>query len=142
DAINVVARSPYLVMWSRLGPHDATRLDTALYPERTTFEYWGHAASILPLAEYAYYRSRMLSSEFMWKHLRAWMHTKPPVLQTVLDAIRDRGPMSSAEFERPAGARRTDPWDWYGPKDTRRALDVLWTTGALMVHSRRAGQKV
>ena len=143
DAINVVARSPYLVLWSRIGPFDPTLLDAALWPGRLVFEYWSHAASIVPMADYAYYRPRMLAArEHMWRGIREWMDANPGVLHSVLDVIRERGPMASADFERPAGGRRAEPWDWYGPKATRRALEALWTTGELMVHSRRAGQKV
>jgi uncharacterized protein len=143
DAINVVARSPYLVLWSRLGPFEPALLDAALWPGRAVFEYWSHAASIVPMADYAYYRPRMLAArEHMWRGIREWMEANPGVLRSVLDAIRDRGPMASADFERPADGRRAAPWDWYGPKATRRALDALWSMGELMVHSRRAGQKV
>lgn len=142
DAIGVVARSQYLVLWSRLGAYDAALLDAALYPERATFEYWSHAASIVPLAEYPFYRPRMLrAKETMWRGLREWMARNPGVLEETLGLIRERGPLASADFERPADARRAGPWDWYGPKEHRRALEVLWTTGDLMIHSRRAGQK-
>ena len=52
------------------------------------------------------------------------------------------GPLASADFERPNDGRRAQAWDWYGLKETRVALEVLWTLGELMVHSRRGGQKV
>ena len=143
DAINVVARSPYLVLWSRLGAFDPAALDEALHPRRRVFEYWSHAASIVPMAEYAYYRPRMLAyREHMWRGLREWIEANPTTLGAVLAAIRVRGPLASADFERPPDAGRTAPWDWYGPKETRRALEALWTMGELMVHSRRRGQKV
>lgn len=143
DAINVVARSPYLVLWSRLGPYAPALLDAALSLDRAVLEYWSHAASIVPMAEYAYYRPRMLAyREHMYRGLREWMDASPGVLRLVLDTIRERGPLASADFERPTDGRRAGPWDWYGPKETRRALEALWTAGDLMVHSRRGGQKV
>lgn len=78
DAISVVARSQYLVLWSRLGAYDAALLDAALYPERATFEYWSHAASIVPLAEYPFYRPRMLrAKETMWRGLRSGWRATP-----------------------------------------------------------------
>ncbi|MDQ3855082.1 MAG: winged helix DNA-binding domain-containing protein [Chloroflexota bacterium] len=143
DAINVVARTQYLVLWSRLGVHERSLLDELLCPERSTFEYWSHAASIVPMADYRYYRPRMLDAERqLWVGLRRWMEEHPHVLESTLATVRERGPMTSAEFERPPDARRAHAWDWYGPKASRRALEVLWTTGDLMVHSRRSGQKV
>src|SRR5438094_6253006 len=43
DTIHVVARSPYLVLWSRLGDYDPLWLDELL-AEGKLFEYWSHAA--------------------------------------------------------------------------------------------------
>jgi uncharacterized protein YcaQ len=70
------------------------------------------------------------------------MVRNPDTLRRTLEAVRERGPVASADFERPPDGRRSGPWDWHGPKESRRALEVLWTIGDLMVHSRRAGQKV
>ena len=78
----------------------------------------------------------------LWDDYLRWREEHPDVVQKTLEAIRERGPLGSADFERPANAKKTKPWDWYGPKETRVALDALWMTGELMVHSRRAGQKV
>ncbi len=144
DTISVVERSQYLVLWSRLGAYDATLLDAVLHPHRDTFEYWGHAASILPMSDYHYYRPKMLAYlEHLYSQDVDWMQQNPEVVAQTLEMIRERGPMASADFERPADGRRATAWDWHGPKDSRRALAVLWTTGDLMVHSRRAGgQKV
>ncbi|HEY7851276.1 MAG TPA: crosslink repair DNA glycosylase YcaQ family protein, partial [Ktedonobacterales bacterium] len=105
---------------------------------------WSHAASIAPMSDYPYYRADMLRSaqSRLWEDLRAWMQEHPDAIQRTIETIRDKGPMASADFESPEGMRRMERWEWYGPKESRRALDVLWTLGDLMVHSRRAGQKV
>jgi uncharacterized protein YcaQ len=144
DTINVVRRTQYLVLWSRLGAYDDALLDEVLYPRRLTFEYWSHAASIVPMSDYPHYRAAMLRATdgALWGEYRHWRDEHPDVIQRTLEAIRERGPLGSADFERPANATRTKPWDWYGPKESRVALDVLWMTGEIMVHSRRAGQKV
>ena len=143
DTISVVERSQYLVPWSRLGPYDPALLDALLYPHRDTFEYWSHAASIVPMSDYVYYRLRMLrAAEDMWTGNQDWMARNPEVLQQTLQTVRERGPLASADFERPSDDRRAEAWDWYGVKESRRALQILWTLGDLMVHSRRAGQKV
>src|SRR5687768_18119646 len=59
DTINVVARSPYLVLWSRLGDYDPRWLEELL-AEGALFEYWSHAACFLPIEDYPLYRPRML----------------------------------------------------------------------------------
>ena len=55
DTINVIARSPYLVLWSRLGDYDPRWLEDLL-TEGALFEYWSHAACFLPIEEYPLYR--------------------------------------------------------------------------------------
>lgn len=142
DTISVVARTQYLVLWSRLGAYRQRLLDEALHPRRDIFEYWSHAASIVPMADYPYYRSEMLRGTMhLWDTLRQWMADNPEAIQRTMEAIRERGPLASADFENTSRERRAEPWEWYGPKESRRALDILWTKGDLMIHSRRAGQK-
>lgn len=144
DTISVVERSQYLVLWSRLGAYDPSLLDALLYPRRTVFEYLSHAASIVPMRDYAYYRPDMLHArdDHPYVDVRDWLTNGHAALLETLETIRANGPMASSAFEAPEDARRAGPWDWYGPKESRRALETLWTSGDLMIHSRRAGQKV
>lgn len=144
DTISVVARSQYLVLWSRLGPYDPTLLDALHSPHRRVFEYWSHAASIVPMSDYPYYRATMLQAAeaHLWADLRTWMRENSAVLKETRARIRKHGPLASADFERDPSATRATPWDWYGPKESRKALDVLWTMGELMISNRRGGQKV
>ena len=58
DTISVVARSPYLVLFSRLGAYEPKWLDELL-AEGALFEYWSHEACFLPIEDYALYRHRM-----------------------------------------------------------------------------------
>jgi uncharacterized protein YcaQ len=143
DTISVVERSQYLVLWSRLGPYDADHLDALIYPHRALFESWRHAASIVPMRDYRYHHMpRELKMAHLWKGDREWIAAKPEVLARTLVAIRERGPLASVEFERaPDDLPPELPWAWYG-KESRRALQILWTLGDLMVHSRRGSQKV
>lgn len=143
DTINVVRRSQYLVLWSRLGAYDESHFDALLYPDRAIFEYWCHAASILPMSDYALYRALMVDADrLLYDDYRDWAEKHPEIVAKTVNAIRERGPLASADFERPNDGRRAQPWDWYGLKETRVALEVLWTLGELTVHSRRGGQKV
>ena len=59
DTISVVARSPYLVLFSRLGHYDPAWLD-ALLAEGALFEYWAHEACFVPVEDYRLLRHRML----------------------------------------------------------------------------------
>jgi uncharacterized protein YcaQ len=135
DTISVVARSQYLVMLSRIGPFDPTDLDALLYPDRRLFEGWAHAACLIPAEDYAHFAPAILACR---EHpLQPWLARrlgdKPQeTLDTVLTEIRERGPLSSRDFEDPRDRRGTW-WDW---KPAKTALEILFTQGYLMVDRR------
>src|SRR5918996_2751717 len=59
DSSNVVARSHELVLHARAGAHDRAAFDRVVYRRRAGFEYWGHAASFLPMAQFRLCLPRM-----------------------------------------------------------------------------------
>ena len=61
DSINVVARSHELVLAARAGAHRPDLFERVVYGERAGFEYWGHAASFLPIEAYRLFLQRMRS---------------------------------------------------------------------------------
>ena len=99
DSINVVARAHYLTLFSRFGGYDPASLDRLVYRRRLLFEYWAHAACLIPMADFPAWRRVMLEYGY---HARSW-GTYPKrdlqVLDLVEGAIRDRGPLGSADFE-------------------------------------------
>src|SRR5258708_25831930 len=62
DSVNILARNHLLVPFSRVGPYSVDALHAAIYRDRRGFEYWGHQASWLPMAEYRYFLPRMMRS--------------------------------------------------------------------------------
>ncbi len=134
DTIHVVARSPYLVLWSRLGSYEPGWLD-ALLAEGAIFESWSHAACFLPIEDYGLYRRRMLDNTARY---RAWLAAHPEVVERVLGHIREHGATRAAAFERTDG-RAGAWWDW---KPEKQALECLFTTGELMIARREQFQRV
>jgi uncharacterized protein len=128
DSIAVVARSPYLVLWSRLGPYDPLWLDELL-AEGALFEYWSHAASFIPIEDYGLYRRFMLDGR---EKTRAWMTAHPEEIGRVMARVREGGEVRSAEFERTDG-RAGGWWEW---KPEKRALEHLFAAGELMISRR------
>ncbi len=61
DTINVVARSPYLVLFSRLGLYDARWLEEWL-AEGAIFECWAHEACFAPSADFELHRHHLSGS--------------------------------------------------------------------------------
>ena len=49
DSVNIVSRPQYVVPYSRLGPYDPGLVNAIAYTDRRWFEYWGHAASLIPI---------------------------------------------------------------------------------------------
>ena len=134
DTIHVVARSPYLVLWSRLGSYEPHRLDELL-AEGAIFEYWAHAACFLPIEDYGLYRRRMLDGNARY---RDWLAAHPEVVERVLGRVREHGETRSAEFERTDG-RAGAWWDW---KPEKLALECLFMTGELMIARRERFQRI
>ncbi len=138
DTIHVVARSPYLVLWSRLGPYQPRWLDELL-AEGALFEYWAHEACFLPIEDYPLFRHRMLDPSGMgWKYREEWVAKHRADLDRVLDHIRRHGPVRSADFHRD-DRRAGGWWEW---KIEKRALESLFTAGELMIARREKFQRV
>ncbi len=138
DTISVVARSPYLVLWSRLGQYEPRLLDELL-TEGAIFEYWAHEACFLPIEDFKLYRHRMLNAESMgWKYCATWANEHRREIEAVLAHIRERGAVRSADFVRQDG-KAGGWWEW---KTEKRVLETLFTMGELMIARRQNFQRV
>jgi len=139
DTIHVVARSPYLVLFSRLGDFSPQWLDEHL-AEARLFEYWSHEACFLPVEQFGLMRYKMLDPSGMgWKYAAEWHEQNRPDIERLLARIRAEGPVRSADFAREDGVKGNGWWD---RKPEKRHLEVLFTTGDLMVSERRNFQRV
>ncbi|KAB7897714.1 hypothetical protein GA565_17960 [Rouxiella sp. S1S-2] len=138
DTISVVARSPYLVLFSRLGEYPPEWLESTLF-EQKIFEYWAHEACFIPIEDYRLLRHRMLDPHKMgWKFNQAWFDEHQTDIQALLKHISTHGPVRSADFK--AEKRATSGWwDW---KPHKKHLETLFTRGDLMVVERRNFHRV
>lgn len=138
DTINIVARSPYLVLFSRLGHYQPDWLDNALR-QGELMEYWAHEACFLPRRDFALVRHRMLSPDNMgWKYRQAWMQEHAEEIEQLIAHIQENGPVRSADFEHPRKGS-SGWWEW---KPHKRHLEGLFTAGKVMVIERRNFQRV
>lgn len=136
DTINVVARAPYHILWSRLGNFEPYWLDE-LHAEGHLFEYWAHAACFLPIEDYPIYRRVMLDDRVGWDNIKQWGRENKQVLDQVMDHIRQHGAVKSSDFERPKNGGGW--WNW---KVEKVALECLFTKGDLMIARRDKFQRV
>jgi len=139
DTINVIERSHYLVMWSRTGPYRRELLDKLLFPDRKVFEYWAHAACIIPFEYYRYFIHSIKEHQESTKdQAEKWLGNREYLLDEVLKKIRKNGPMSSKDFADERKERGRGWWDW---KPAKIALELLFWGGRLMVDHREKFQR-
>lgn len=138
DTINIVARSPYLVLFSRIGNFPQSWLDDALL-KGDLIEYWAHEACFLPRADFSLIRHRMLNPERMgWKYRPEWMVENADEIEKLLEHIENNGPVRSVDFEHPRKGA-SGWWEW---KPHKKHLEGLFTAGKVMVVERRNFQRV
>jgi uncharacterized protein len=134
DSINVLERAHYLTLWSRFGPYDRARLDVLVYRRRVLFEYWAHAACLVPTSAMPWWRRAMLDYRVGHTGWSDWLKRNTRTLRQVQEAIARNGPMANADFE---GSRPRSAAGWWNWKPVQHALHYLWMSGALAIHSRR-----
>jgi uncharacterized protein len=136
DSVNVLARGHYLTLFGRLGPYPLELVDKAAwYAPRRLFEYWGHEASLLPVAIQPLLRWRMQRAhDDAWGSMRRVAQERPDLVERVLAEVGERGPMAASEMEE-VGSRRGEPWwSW---SDTKRAFEFLFWSGLITAARRR-----
>lgn len=136
DTISVVNRSPYFVLWSRLGNYDLTWLED-IHREGQLFEYYAHAACFIPIEQYPIFRTDMGSIDFSWRHSEKYFHEHQELVQKLLQYIKENGAVRSADFSSD-GKKSNGWWDW---KEEKIALENLWSRGDLMVAYRKGFQR-
>jgi len=138
DTIHVVARSPYLVLFARLGDYPPAWLDE-LVASAALFEVWAHEACIAPIEDHGLHR-RSLETRDHWfmNRARALSKTQAHGMRALLEHIRANGPVKAADFESP---RRAKP-GWWGWKKEKAWLEAWLALGELMVARRERFQRV
>jgi uncharacterized protein YcaQ len=133
DTISVLARSHELVAYARLGAVGRDRVEATYWGHGRAFEYWSHAACILPMASYplfAFRRRGIRARPDRWGAREA-------AVDTVRRALADRGPLTATEL---GGARRQSGWwNWSEAKD---AVEWMLAIGEVAVTDRRSWKRV
>jgi uncharacterized protein YcaQ len=123
DTISVLARSHELVAYARLGPIGRDAVEAAYWPATRpkTFEYWAHAACILPIEDWPYYawRRRAITARG-----QRWHQVSERACDEVLARLRAEGPLTATQL---GGAKAGGPWwDW---SEVKIAAEWLLDTG-------------
>jgi hypothetical protein len=136
DTISVLARSHELVAYARLGPVGRDTVENAYWPAKkpTTFEYWAHAACILPIADWPYYAMRRRA---ITARGQRWHKVSEDTCEVVLARLRDEGPLTATQL---GGAKAGGPWwDW---SEVKIAAEWLLDTGRAVCVRRTGWRRI
>ncbi len=145
DPISAVARSPLLVLWSRLGQYKQEALDDLLWQQRQLFEYWAHEASIVLTEDYPIHahwmRSRGTRQRPWPPKFAAWLAENTKTKSAILTELRRSGPLLARDLSQAMSNT------WRGsplPTGTTisHVLYSLWLKGKVLVARRTGGHRV
>lgn len=144
DSVNVLVRSHYLPVYSRVGAYSREALDEkslAGGPKRALFEYWAHEASLLPLEFHPLMRWRMKRAAAgigIYGGISKFAAENPDYIRAVIAEIGRRGPLAASELDDP-GTRSGPWWGWHKGKT---ALEYLFWTGEVTTSHRRGFERI
>ncbi|GAA2511022.1 crosslink repair DNA glycosylase YcaQ family protein [Streptomyces thermolineatus] len=136
DTISVLARSHELVPYARLGAVGREAVESAYWSGGRSFEYWSHAACVLPVEEWPYFAFRRRARRARG-HRWHMLKDKQRSCAEVLARLRSDGPLTSTDL---GGAKNGGPWwDW---SETKIAVEWLLDTGEVVCAQRRGWKRV
>ena len=149
DTLQVVRRAHYLTLWSRLGTYDPDHLDTLLFDDGSTspdnnrrlFEYWTHAACIIPLTQYPNLMPMMRrhkSGGAGWRRTWAQDPENSRLLESIFAEIQVNGPSRPSDFR----TERKQSGTWWNWDAAKIALEHLYNVGDLAISNRVNFQRI
>ncbi|MEU1851928.1 crosslink repair DNA glycosylase YcaQ family protein [Streptomyces sp. NPDC019990] len=134
DTISVLARSHELVPYARLGAVGRRTVENAYWKDTHAFEYWSHAACILPVEEWPHFAFRRRA----YRDRPQWNQDLPAgAYDQVIKQLHSEGPLTATEL---GGAKKTnDWWDWSGSKV---AVERALMYGEVVCVERRGWKRV
>lgn len=139
DTIHVVNRSPYWVLWSRLGQYPMPWLDQLL-ADGDLCECWAHEACFAPRSwlpmQYRLIADRVHTTKTRWA--QQLIDTHPDAADAMVALVRARGQVRSSDFKRGDGKRGT----WWAWSHEKSLLEALFAVGKLTVSHRERFQRV
>jgi uncharacterized protein YcaQ len=141
DSVNVLVRSHYLPAFSRIGAYDRAALDKLGHRgPRALFEYWGHEASLLPVALHPLFRWRMArATEHAWGRMRRIAKKQPSLLDDILALVREKGPLTASDVGLGEAKKRKGWWEW---SEAKTAIEFLFWSGQVTSAARRGFERL
>jgi uncharacterized protein YcaQ len=143
DSVNVLMRAHYMPLFSRLGAYEPGLLDAVAWTgrRRALFEYWGHEASLIPLALHPFMRWRMARAQRLgglYSSLADFARERPEFVEAIYREVEARGQVAASDIDRANHAGSA----WWGWTDTKAALEFLFWSGRIATATRRGFERV
>jgi uncharacterized protein len=135
DPISKVLQPHWLILWSRLGQYKREELEKLRWEDRSLFEYWAHAASIVLTEDYPIHAAYMREKRDSGK---TWLdeHDLHDLREQMLNRMRAEGSVQPRDFER--NGRTAEQFSgWTSNDAVNRLIQFLWTTGEITVAERK-----
>lgn len=139
DTISVLARSHELTAYARFGPLSRSQIEDAYWGrtkdgEPRHFEFWSHAASILPIEHWPLYSFRRRANTAKgW----SWFSEHKKSTKAVIARLRSEGPLTASQL---GGAKKGGEWwDW---SDTKIAVEHALFRGEVVCTNRQSWRRV
>lgn len=141
DPIRKVERTHLLVLWSRLGNYNIDELEKLRWEDNSLFEYWAHAASIVPTQDYPIHHVYMRQIQQSPK-LKTWLdeHNLHDLRQQMLNKMRHQGALGTNDFDDDQYTAETFS-GWTTGRAVNRLMDTMWTMGDVLPAIRRGNQR-
>ena len=139
DSVNVLVRSHYLPLFSRLGNYDRSILDkrTLETKNRHMFECWAHEASFVPMQHHPLVRWRMdraLAGNARYGSMSQFIKQEKSFLKKTLQHIQKNGPTTASSIP---GSGKGEG-GWWGWSKGKMTMETLFAQG-LITTTRRDG---
>jgi hypothetical protein len=134
DPLEVAGRNHDLTLLARIGGYRRAWTDELLYRDRVLYETYNKMFSLVPTAELPWFR--ITWDKRREGHDGAAFDEHAPLVEELLERIRDGGPLSSTDVE----PRAAIDWYWRPTNQVRALLEALGEAGILGI-SRREGNR-
>ena len=143
DSVNVLVRSHYLPLFSRLVSYEHATLDDRAFgrKRRALFECWAHEASLLPLDLHPLMRWRMQRARDgrgTYASMNRFAAEDRAFLETTLDFVTRNGPTVASEV--PDGGKSGG--GWWGWSRGKMALEALFDQGLVTTAARDGFERI
>jgi uncharacterized protein YcaQ len=135
DPLDIVGRNPELVLQARISDFRSSILHELLYADRKLLDGLDKNMCIYSVQDWPYFhRRREGARRYYGKSSRP----ATTILPQVRKAIEERGPLSSIDLD----FNETVDWSWAPTRQSRAALESMYSWGELIIHHKIHTRKV